>query len=41
MTALFPGRRELEAAGITGAALQASYARCRTINAEHGKTFFL
>jgi phytoene synthase len=41
MTALSPGRRELEAAGITGAALQASYARCRTINAEHGKTFFL
>jgi phytoene synthase len=41
MTALSPGRRELAAAGITGAALQASYARCRTINAEHGKTFFL
>lgn len=41
MTALFTGQRELEAAGITGAALQASYARCRRINAEHGKTFFL
>ena len=41
MTALSPGRRELEAAGITGAALRASYARCRSINAMHGKTFFL
>ena len=41
MTALAPGRRELDAAGITGAALRTSYARCRTINAEHGKTFFL
>jgi phytoene synthase len=35
------GRRELDAAGIDGAALRASYARCRAINAEHGKTFFL
>lgn len=35
------GRRELDAAGITGAALRASYARCRAINAEHGRTFFL
>jgi phytoene synthase len=35
------GRRELDAAGITGAALRASYARCRAINAEHGKTFYL
>jgi 15-cis-phytoene synthase len=34
-------RRELDAAGIDGAALRASYARCRTINAEHGKTFYL
>lgn len=41
MTTLALGRRELEAAGITGAALQTSYARCRRINAEHGKTFFL
>jgi phytoene synthase len=41
MTPLSPGRRELDAAGITGAALRASYARCRLINAEHGKTFFL
>lgn len=35
------GRRELDAAGIDGAALRASYARCRAINARHGKTFFL
>jgi phytoene synthase len=35
------GRRELDAAGITGAALRSSYARCRAINAEHGRTFFL
>lgn len=35
------GRRELDAAGITGAALRASYARCRAINAAHGRTFFL
>ncbi|MCW2596236.1 MAG: 15-cis-phytoene synthase [Pseudonocardiales bacterium] len=34
-------KRELDAAGITGAALRASYARCRAINAEHGKTYFL
>jgi phytoene synthase len=34
-------RRELDAAGITGAALRASYARCRAINAEHGKTYYL
>jgi 15-cis-phytoene synthase len=34
-------RRELDAAGITGAALRASYARCRAANAKHGKTFFL
>jgi 15-cis-phytoene synthase len=35
------GRRELDAAGIAGAALRASCARCRAINARHGKTFFL
>ncbi|HEV7204369.1 MAG TPA: phytoene/squalene synthase family protein [Jatrophihabitans sp.] len=35
------GTRELDAAGATGAALRASYARCRAINAEHGKTYFL
>jgi phytoene synthase len=34
-------RTDLDAAGIEGAALRASYARCRRINAEHGKTFFL
>jgi phytoene synthase len=34
-------RGELDAAGIEGAALRASYARCRRLNAEHGKTFFL
>jgi phytoene synthase len=32
---------ELRAASIAGAALQASYALCRSLNAEHGKTFFL
>jgi phytoene synthase len=34
-------RTDLDAAGIEGAALRASYARCRRINAEHGKTFYL
>jgi phytoene synthase len=34
-------RAELRAAGIEGAALQTSYALCRRLNAEHGKTFFL
>ena len=33
--------RELDAAGIEDAALRASYLRCRRINAEHGKTFYL
>jgi phytoene synthase len=33
--------RELDAAGISGAALRAAYLRCRSINAHHGKTFFL
>jgi phytoene synthase len=32
---------ELDAAGIEGAALRASYAHCRRLNAVHGKTFFL
>ena len=36
-----PGARELDAAGIEGAALRASYARCRAINARHGKTYYL
>src|ERR1700761_5199707 len=38
---MITGSRELDAAGITGAALRSSYARCRAINAEHGKTFYL
>ena len=33
--------REQDAAGIDGAALRSSYARCRRLNAEHGKTFHL
>ena len=34
-------RGELDAAGIDGAALRASYTLCRSMNAEHGKTYFL
>jgi len=34
-------RGELDAAGIEGAALRASYARCRALNARHGKTYYL
>jgi phytoene synthase len=34
-------RRELDAAGITGAALRAGYTRCRASNARHGRTFYL
>uniref|UniRef100_A0AAU3GK87 Phytoene/squalene synthase family protein n=1 Tax=Streptomyces sp. NBC_01401 TaxID=2903854 RepID=A0AAU3GK87_9ACTN len=33
--------RELDAAGITGPALRAAYARCRQLNAQHGRTYFL
>ncbi|WP_407548546.1 phytoene/squalene synthase family protein [Streptomyces sp. Pv4-95] len=33
--------RELDAAGITDPALRAAYARCRRLNARHGKTYFL
>ena len=33
--------RELDAAGITDPALRASYARCRELNAVHGRTYFL
>jgi len=33
--------RELLAAGITDPVLQASYRRCRRLNAQHGKTYFL
>ncbi|MBT2426424.1 phytoene/squalene synthase family protein [Streptomyces sp. ISL-112] len=33
--------RELDAAGIHDPALRAAYARCRELNARHGKTYFL
>jgi phytoene synthase len=33
--------RELDAAGIRGAALRASYTRCRALNARHGRTYYL
>ncbi|MEU1662189.1 phytoene/squalene synthase family protein [Streptomyces sparsogenes] len=33
--------RELAAAGITDPALRAAYARCRALNARHGRTYFL
>ena len=32
---------ELDAAGVRDPALRAAYRRCRTINAAHGRTFFL
>ena len=35
------GSGELDAAGIHGTALRAAYARCRALNAEHGKTYYL
>ena len=35
------GNRELDAAGITDPRLRASYQACRTLNAQHGKTYFL
>ena len=34
-------RRDLDAAGIADAALRASYERCRELNAQHGKTYYL
>jgi 15-cis-phytoene synthase len=34
-------RRELDAAGITDPRLRAAYARCRVLNATHGRTYFL
>ncbi|MFN2560140.1 MAG: phytoene/squalene synthase family protein [Jatrophihabitans sp.] len=34
-------RTELDAAGIEGPALRAGYARCRAINAHHGRTYYL
>ena len=33
--------RELTAAGITDPALAAAYTRCRSLNAQHGKTYYL
>ncbi|MET9552178.1 phytoene/squalene synthase family protein [Streptomyces sp. NPDC006645] len=33
--------RELDAAGVTDPSLRAAYARCRLLNARHGKTYFL
>ncbi|MDP9398550.1 MAG: phytoene/squalene synthase family protein [Actinomycetota bacterium] len=33
--------RELDAAGIRDSRLRASYERCRRLNAEHGKTYYL
>ncbi|MGH3388557.1 MAG: phytoene/squalene synthase family protein [Actinomadura sp.] len=33
--------RELDAAGITEPRLRAAYARCRMLNARHGRTYFL
>jgi 15-cis-phytoene synthase len=33
--------RELDAAGIRGAALRESYERCRRLNARYGKTYYL
>jgi phytoene synthase len=35
------GAREMDAAGIHGTELRAGYARCRALNAEHGKTYYL
>ena len=35
------GERELAAAGITDPRLRASYEACRTLNAAHGKTYYL
>lgn len=34
-------QRELDAAGITDLALRQSYERCRILNAQHGKTYYL
>ncbi|MGW4005176.1 phytoene/squalene synthase family protein, partial [Streptomyces nigra] len=34
-------RRELDAARITDPALRDAYLRCRTLNARHGRTYFL
>ena len=34
-------RSELDAAGVKDPALRSAYQRCRVLNAEHGRTFFL
>ena len=34
-------RRELDAAGITDPGLRRAYARCRALNATHGRTYYL
>jgi phytoene synthase len=34
-------RRELDAAGISGTDLRASYEACRRLNADHGRTYYL
>src|SRR5690606_30772625 len=34
-------RRELDAAGITDPQLRTAYYRCRRLNAQHGRTYFL
>ena len=34
-------RSELDAAGVKDPALRDAYQRCRMLNAEHGRTFFL
>ncbi|MFF5260573.1 phytoene/squalene synthase family protein [Actinomadura viridis] len=34
-------RRELDAAGVTDPVLRDAYARCRRLNARHGRTYFL
>jgi phytoene synthase len=42
VTTTWRGRdRALDAAGITDPALRAAYARCRAINAAHGRTYYL
>jgi phytoene synthase len=35
------GERELDAAAITDPVLRSAFARCRALNAEHGRTYFL
>ena len=43
MSAMITGvsTRELDAAGITDPQMRASYERCRVLNAQHGKTYYL